>query len=200
MSHLFPRIDKGSQGFTLAELLIALTILGEISAFTIPKILSAQQNQTNMAKTKEAIGMVSAAYQQLQLSGTVTSATTADSITPYLNYVAMDTSGSLIDDSPTFTSRTCNAGGPCLRLHNAAVLQYESGTSFAGTGSGNVLFYFIDPDGVYSGSSSGNNKSVRITVYYNGRISSLGQGSGSLCNSSYCLGASPAWDPSWFIW
>jgi len=174
MSYLFAHTDRSSQGFTLAELLIALTILGEISAFTIPKIISAQQNQMNMAKTKETIGMLSAAYQQVQLSGAVTSATTADSLAPYLNYVTMDTSGSVIDDSPGFTSRACNSSGPCLRLHNGAVLQYEAGTSFSGTGPGNVLFYFIDPDGVYSGSSSGNNKSVRIMVYYNGRISSLG--------------------------
>jgi prepilin-type N-terminal cleavage/methylation domain-containing protein len=50
-------------GFTLAELLIALTILGEIAAFTIPKIISSQQNGQKRAVTKEMIAMFSAAYQ-----------------------------------------------------------------------------------------------------------------------------------------
>jgi prepilin-type N-terminal cleavage/methylation domain-containing protein len=200
MNQSFSLANKPHNGFTLAELLIVLTILGEISAFTIPKIIYAQQNQANMAKAKEAIGMLSSAYQQVQLSGSVSASTTADTLTPYFNYVVADSSGSLIDDSPGYGSRTCNSGGPCLRLHNGAILQYEAGTSFSGTGTGNALFYFIDPDGVYSGSTNGNNKSVRITVFYNGRISSLGQGSGSICNSSYCLTASSGWDPSWFGW
>ncbi len=42
-------------GFTLAELLIALLILGEIATFTIPKILSAQQNGSKKAVIKETI-------------------------------------------------------------------------------------------------------------------------------------------------
>jgi prepilin-type N-terminal cleavage/methylation domain-containing protein len=54
-----------SLGFTLAELLIALAILGEIATFTIPKILSSQQNGTNKAKAKEAFSMVSSAYNSI---------------------------------------------------------------------------------------------------------------------------------------
>lgn len=43
------------KGFTLAELLISLLILGEIATFTIPKILSAQQNGSKKAIIKETV-------------------------------------------------------------------------------------------------------------------------------------------------
>lgn len=52
-----PRRDY--KGFTLAELLIALAILGVIATFTIPKILQAQQNQKKQAILKETISIVS---------------------------------------------------------------------------------------------------------------------------------------------
>lgn len=54
---------KLNRGFTLAELLIALAILGVIAAFSIPKVLSAQQNQTYNAIAKEA----AATYQNYKL-------------------------------------------------------------------------------------------------------------------------------------
>ena len=41
------------QGFTLAELLIALTILGVIAIFTIPKVLQSQQDTRYSAAAKE---------------------------------------------------------------------------------------------------------------------------------------------------
>lgn len=42
----------GQKGFTLAELLISLAILGVIATFTIPKILSSQQNGSLNASTE----------------------------------------------------------------------------------------------------------------------------------------------------
>lgn len=54
-------------GFTLAELLIALTILGLIATFTIPKILVSQQKQTYNVAEKEAIASVSSACQLYSL-------------------------------------------------------------------------------------------------------------------------------------
>ena len=49
------------RGFTLAELLIALGILGVIATFTIPKVLQTNQNAQWQATGKEAIAMISGA-------------------------------------------------------------------------------------------------------------------------------------------
>lgn len=188
-------------GFTLAELLIALAILGEIATFTIPKILNSQQQSQNNAVAREAFSMISGAYSTYTLNNTLAATTTPDDLAQYLNYVSVDTGGTAqIDDSPGFGAKTCNAGNPCYRLHNGAILQYEAGTYFNGTGSTNVLFFFLDPDGAYSGSTSGTGKSLRIVLHYNGRITSMGKETGSVSNNAYTLGASSLWDPDWFSW
>lgn len=188
-------------GFTLAELLIALAILGLIATFSIPKILNAQQQSQNQAVAKEAFSIISGAYSVYKANNTLSASTTPDTLTQYLNYVSVDTGGTRqIDDSPGFGARTCNAGNPCYILHNGAILQYEAGTFFNGTGSTNVLFFFLDPDGEYSGSINGNGKSVRIVLHYDGRITSMGQETVTVGNNAYTLGASSLWDPDWFSW
>lgn len=57
-----------ARGFTLAELLIALTILGVIATFTIPKILSSQQDGKLKAIAKET----AAAMEQVIYNGRLT--------------------------------------------------------------------------------------------------------------------------------
>lgn len=52
-------------GFTLAELLIALAILGVIATFTIPKVLNSQQDGQKSAVFRETI----AALESITISG-----------------------------------------------------------------------------------------------------------------------------------
>lgn len=85
-----PRLRHASIGFTLAELLISLMILGLIATFTIPKILITQQTLRFNAVAKEDISAISAALTQAQYMGTLTTNTTIGDITQYLNYVSLD--------------------------------------------------------------------------------------------------------------
>ena len=56
-----------AKGFTLSELLVSLAILGLISAFAIPKVLSAVGDGATKAIIKEAFSTISEAYQSVKL-------------------------------------------------------------------------------------------------------------------------------------
>ena len=105
-------------GFTLAELLIALAILGVIATFTIPKVITAQQNRQANSIAKEAASMIAAAYQQALLSGTWTTNTASSALSQYMNYVSVLPSGSSIDRDPGNGGTGCVSNGVCLKLHN----------------------------------------------------------------------------------
>ena len=70
-----------STGFTLAELLIALAILGVIATFTIPKILTSQANSQRNAIAKEVMSMISGAHQQLKSNNALSTSTTMGALT-----------------------------------------------------------------------------------------------------------------------
>lgn len=186
-----PKPRNSSPAFTLAELLIALAILGMIATFTIPKVLIAQTNSKYNAIAKEGAAMVSGAYQQYQAQTNVTSGVGIQDLTQFMNYVATDTS-TTIDDRYTTTSYTCGVGtaGECLRLHNGAMLRYGKNTSynFGGTNSTNYV-WFDDPDSIYSGTTNGDGKAIEFCIYYNGRVSTRG-----------IVSATPSLDPPWFNW
>ncbi len=181
----------GLAGFTLAELLISLAILGVIATFTIPKILSAQQNAADSAKAKEAMATISAAYQAYQQDNTVTASTTSASLIPYLNYVARDTSGYL-DDIPNNSTYNCNSV-ICLKLHNGSMLAMRTSENFNGTGSNNGWWFLLDPDGAPS-----NRASIAFVLYYNGRISTAGKCGGFVTSNINSYTCDPVYDPSWF--
>ena len=183
---------KQGQGFTLAELLIALVILGDIAAFTIPKIITSQQNSKYNAFAKEAISSISVAYQQESVQNGITINTNANALTPYLNYLAVDT-GSIVDNTGA-TNITCTSAGlnRCLKLHNGAMLAWHSGETFSGSGTTNGIWFLIDPDGIDSA-----NTGLSFFVLYNGRISSSAQLPNITSSvSTYTTAA----DPTWFSW
>jgi prepilin-type N-terminal cleavage/methylation domain-containing protein len=194
--------ENRQSGFSLAELLIALAILGEIAAFAIPKILNSQQKQQMSSVGKEAIVTISQAYELYRLSNTVSSSTSMGDLTQYLNYVQLDTSSALIDHVPTLNSRTCNGTTYyCYRLASGAVVWHDTATHyFGGTNSTNAIEFFVDPDGVYGGSTSGNSKSAQLYLYYNGRLTSR-----KYINSGTVVGATSknpdsSLEPVWLVW
>ncbi len=193
------------KGFTLAELLISLAILGVIATFTIPKILISQQNSQNVAKAKEAVAMVSEAYIKFKAENTVTTSFNISSLTPYMNYVREDTTSS-IDYTPGFASFSCSAFIPCLKLHDGAMFAYGATDRFCGLDNTGAVFFYVDPDGVYGngGTADGPSKSVVFWLYPDGRITTFGTLlPGTLSGPSGCVSTwffTPSYDPSWFNW
>jgi prepilin-type N-terminal cleavage/methylation domain-containing protein len=190
------------KGFTLAELLIALAILGEIATFTIPKIIHAQQNGSFKAKAKETAAMLAGAFQQYQLSNSITSSTKPADLTPYMNYVKVDSTTS-IDLYQNLSTVSCGAGNEnCLLLHNGGMLRYRSDINMGGTNTTNAIYFSFDPDGkVTDGTTNGPGKALTLFVYYNGRITSW-----CCVTPNAVVGASGTFtpnattDPPWFSW
>jgi prepilin-type N-terminal cleavage/methylation domain-containing protein len=173
---------RAHKGFTLAELLIALAILGVIATFTIPKILTSSQSGQNAAVAKEAASMISAAYTTYTLQNSITTGTTAGVLTQYMNYVSVDT-------ATTYGSMTaCSATNPCLKLHNGGVLQYGTVPNFSATTG--VLNFVVDPDG------AGTVGPVEFVQFYNGRFTTNGANGGPGTASAYPL-ANVNTDPSY---
>lgn len=192
---------RSFQGFTIAELLVTLLILGEIATFTIPKVITAQQNSLARARTKEAVGVLTSAYLQLQNAGPVSTTTKASDLTQYMNYVSVATTGSLVDPVPNGNIIACSASIPCLKLHNGGIL-LASSEYFNGSTNLNVIQFVFDPDGVYTGLNTDiPGSSIQFELYYNGFITTRGQAKAGSCHSAVCtFTGNAAYDPSWFSW
>src|SRR5688572_16992107 len=109
-----PKLAK-RPAFTLAELLVALFILGVIATFSIPKVLTAQQDGRYKAIGKEAAAMIAGAYSAFQLDNSVSGSTASQTLTAYMNYVSTTTAA--IDSLYGWTTASCTvaSGNVCLR-------------------------------------------------------------------------------------
>lgn len=195
------RIRLAQTGFTLAELLVSLVILGGIATFTIPKVLSSQRNNTMNAVAKEDAAAVSAAYQNYIGSNGISASFSLNSLTSYLNYVSLDTT-SLIDSYPGTTSLNCSAWR-CYRMANGSILAFDAGQTFGATDALSISYFFVDPDGVYSGSTTGNDKSIGFFLYANGRITTqetAADNSHDVWGTVYHPASQVGKDPTWFQW
>ncbi len=187
------------KGFTLAELLIALAILGVIATFTIPKILDSTSTSKTTAIAKEAASMVAGAYANYKATTTSSANTQAADMTNYMNYLEVITTGA--DAAMPATNndgnslQDCSASLPCLRLHNGAYLQYDTGMTFGGTTPTHALVFNVDPDG--NASAVGR---VTFIQFFNGRLTTRGKngadattGGGSLTQEA----TDPVYIQSW---
>ncbi len=146
-----------SKGFTLAELLIALAILGVIATFTIPKVLQGTTSGQNTSIAREAYSTVSGAFSAYQLNNSVGTAVGPKDLTPLINYVRVDTGTAL-------TGTNCSAAQPCLVLHNGGFLLGSNDMTFGTTVATSYINFNIDPDG------AGTAGEASIVIYPNGRL------------------------------
>ena len=180
-------------GFTLPELLIALVILAEIATFTIPKVLSSQQNSQSRSAALEVAAMIVSSYQSIQLAGTASSGIRFADMTQYINYVQVDTS-STIDEVPGFVAKSC-ASYACLKLHNGGILMYKASESFSGTATTNGIWFLFDPD-----AQASSVKSVSFLLTAPGRITSSAYCPSPISSSAASYTCAASYDPSWFSW
>jgi prepilin-type N-terminal cleavage/methylation domain-containing protein len=188
------------QGFTLSELLITLAVLGLIAAFTVPKMLSNSQTSQYEVRAKDTIAMITGAYGMYVQKSTLTANTTPGDLTPYMNFIAVDTT-SPIDWAQTQASGNCKSTEPCLVLHNGGRLVLYKTISFGGTSSTNVILFSFDPDGrVTDGTTNGPGKALQLFLYYDGRIGTYGDIPGLVASSDGNRGVSATLVPPWFSW
>lgn len=136
------------------------------------------------------------AYQAYSLRNTVAAGTEVTNLTPYMNYVRVDTT-STIDNIPAYGSTVnCGSGtNRCLRMHNGGILLYDD-NYFDGMNTTNYIWMLFDPDGQAS-----TVKGVCFNILYNGRVTSEGAlASIQICDSSGCETPTAGYDPSWFNW
>jgi prepilin-type N-terminal cleavage/methylation domain-containing protein len=195
-------------GFSLAEILIAMAIMGVLTAMTVPAILNSNNsaNDKNNATLKDGASAVLTAYEQYRLSHTsVPSTMSMSDLTPYLNYVKVDTT-STIDSEQGGTSLTCtDVNVECLLLHNGGIVFDEKwNVQFGGTSDTNAIYFLFDPDGVYSNTTNGPGKSTRLQLYRDGKITTIGTARSNSVTyqwgSWYTYDAMPAMDPPWVTW
>ncbi|WP_373532737.1 Tfp pilus assembly protein FimT/FimU [Vampirovibrio sp.] len=187
------------KGFTLAELLVALGILGVITTFTIPKILVVQQNEQYKATAKEAASAIASAYQLYKQTGNLSASTTGGDFVNYFNNVRLDTTAQVDSYYGTSTIWQCSGANTCIRLHNGAVL-LPTAWSFGGTNPTNAITFMFDPDGAYSSTTQTPAKSIAFWLYYNGRITSRDKITPNSCRSDGCQNPASIYDPPWFSW
>jgi prepilin-type N-terminal cleavage/methylation domain-containing protein len=178
-------------GFTLAELLVVLGVLGVIATFTLPKVMVSSTNASSKAKAKEALEIMTHAintYKQ-EIGEPVIGVTTLDAVVPYLKVVKRITSGQM--DDHVGVNATWDCADPavrCFLMHNGGVLFYASfWYSFGG-----YLLFFVDPDGQKKANflQDDPSKSVCFIIDPTGRLFSRGVDS---LDPGY-------YDPSWFSW
>jgi prepilin-type N-terminal cleavage/methylation domain-containing protein len=166
-------------GFTLAELLIALAILGVIATFTIPKVLQSTTSGQNTAVAKEAASMISGAFSAYQMNNQIAATTTAGVLTQFMNYVKTDTATNV--NGMAADCAALNTSG-CLVLHNGAYLQYDGDSSFNADADATLetsdhIIFNVDPDG--GTGTSGPATEITFVLFSNGRLTT-GQHAGTI--------------------
>lgn len=178
-------------GFTLAELLIAIVILGIIAAFTIPKILESTGNGKleNIAKETACLLRDAFSYYKKDFTPQWDMMSNSSYFFQFVNYVEEDTTTTQasVPDPPVGQTKlqSCSTTTPCILMHTGAIVQYDTGITFGASDPSpnnpnitDFIFFNIDPDGFRSEAGR-----ISIVLFYNGRITT-GEKAGPLTPSN----------------
>lgn len=202
---------KYFSGFTIVELLIALTIMGTIAAFTIPKVVNGINSNDYKYRVQMAAAMISTAYNKAQMDNAITITTKPSDLTPYMSYVNYKTTGSIDSIYNATGTMACDATHACITLHNGAVIRFYDADPFGSlTAAHYAIIFHVDADGVMtsSGTTDGPSKSVELYLYAtNGRVVDRSlidnltycgaSGGDGVCTSGRAPGN---YTPTWFSW
>lgn len=137
---------KKALGFTLAELLSALAILGVIATFTIPKVLQGQQDQRRIAIFKETIASVhQALYNDWVLTGGEMTSHDRAILFANLNYIKQCPTDAAAEGC--HPSMVGGVNDPALVMHNGAVVGDLDGYNMSFGPGARVAAIIIDWNG-----------------------------------------------------
>ena len=184
-----------SSGFTLAEILIALGLLGVIAAFTIPKVLQSTGSSRSAAVFKETAAAVAGAFSTYTLNNTLAAANhfgtfTTNATTGSLNFVRESIATDVMT-AGTGGTAACSATNPCIVTHMGSWIQYSPANTFGGTAATNGVQFAIDPDG------AGSTAPVQMYLYANGRITTVGSGATVPTSGAGYTGVANSADPAY---
>lgn len=139
-------MNASQKGFTLAELLIALALLGVIAAFTIPKVLQASGDQETVAKVREATSTLEQAWYHVKMqTGLMKTAASGvklyDQIAGQMNTVNQGATTSVgAAGNPLVTT----PAHPCASApYNIGWLQFANGVVISGLGGSAATDDFV---------------------------------------------------------
>lgn len=179
-------------GFTLAELLIALLVLGVIVTFTVPKVLQAQRDSRWRAMTKETAAALAGAYQMHLAHGGDRATASFGNVMKYINYTRY---WGTSYPYPTECGG-CNNTNKCHSLANGSMIRHVAGMyHMGGDEATNALTFQYDVDQAVSDPQH----CITFYVYANGRVVTRSGMLPNTCNAVGCT-ANPAPDPAWFSW
>ncbi len=158
---------KELKGFTLAELLITITIIGVIAAITVPSLIYRTNNQEYVAKLKKAHSLLNqAAFKIVENNGysqgDYSFLNNVDTFYgEFQKVVNVNKQCQTIDD--------CMLTGQYVRLNDTAVGQIQSKTRAINTADGIAYSYSLKPGSVYGLTDEDKNNTIgRMLVDVNG--------------------------------
>lgn len=153
---------SAEKGFTLAELLIALGILGVIAAFTIPKVLQATGQSQNSAAARDAVSTLEQVWYNAKLQSQLT-----NGVSLYANTVGNPNANGAInalaqaatDPGAAATDPYGAIAHPCEGAAFIGWVQFHNGTIISGLAHANSN---VPAGGIANNMAAGSNTALCI--------------------------------------